>query len=340
VRNNLIISTAMLVVSLLFSCTNRANTASEAIAIFVPGVLEGSPSYQMMNSGVQLAADAAGVEVKTIEGGYDQATWVNQLMSLASENQYGLIVTSNPAMSEICTQVSSAYADQDFLVLDGSGLVGASVSDVVYEHREQAFLVGYFAGLVTTSRELDRVNSSLKVGMIVGQEYPQMTREIQPGFEIGLHTVNPDIELEFKVLGNWYDAEKAREYAMSLYNEGVDVILTIAGGANQGVISAAQESDGYVLWFDSEGSHMAPGIVLASAIIRQEDAAREWVERWINNELNMGESWRVGVSEGYVDFPTESQLFKKHVPSSIQKQMREIVSQLESGALSLRSLNG
>ena len=337
-RGNLIVSAALLV--MLVSCANRTNTVPRAIAVFVPGVLEGSPSYQMMDSGVRLAADTAGVEVKTIEGGFDQAAWLSQLMSLASENQYGLIVTSNPAMSEVCTQVSSAYADQDFLVLDGSGLVGDSVSDVVYEHREQAFLVGYFAGLVTTSHELDRANSDLKVGMIAGQEYPQMIREIQPGFEIGLHTVNPDIELEFKVLGNWYDAEKAREYAMSLYDEGVDVILTIAGGANQGVISAARESEGYVLWFDSEGSHMAPGIVLAGAIIRQEDAAKEWVDKWINNDLNMGESRRVGVSDGYVDFPTESQLFKKHVPDSIQKQMREIVSQMKSGSLSLRSLDG
>jgi len=339
-RNSLFISVFFTLIVLLVSCGHKDNEVTKSIAVFVPGVLEGSPSYEMMDSGVRKAAKKAGIPVKTIEGGFDQAAWGNQLMALASEKRYGLIVTSNPAMTEICVNTTLSFPDQEFLVLDGSGLSGPSVADVVYDHREQAFLIGYFAALVTSSEELKGANKDLKVGMIVGQEYPQMNKEIMPGFEIGLQTVNPDIEMEFRVLGNWYDAEKARELAAGLYNDGVDVILTISGGANQGVISAAKEAGAYVLWFDTEGLELAPGTVLASAVNRQDKAAEVWTELWVDGNLITGESRLVGIDEGYVDFPMDARLFRKHVPESIREEMETLVNRMKSGSLSLRSLDG
>lgn len=339
-RNRLKFSGLVVLAVLTLSCRGRTGDDAGAIAVFVPGVLEGSPTYEMMDSGVRKAAEAADIEVKTIEGGFDQASWGNQLMVLASEERYGLIVTSNPAMTEISANAAASFPDQEFLILDGSGLTGGTVSDIVYDHREQAFLIGYFAGLVTGSDEMEGSNEELRVGMIVGQEYPQMMREILPGFEIGLHTVNPDIKLEFRVLGNWYDAEKARELAAGLFDNGTDVILTIAGGANQGVLSAAKEHGSYALWFDSEGSEFAPGTVLASAIIKQEEAAEKWVNEWIDGNLVKGESRRVGIIEGYVDLPLDGKLFRKHVPESIRTEMEDVVSRMKSGSLSLRSLDG
>ena len=325
--------------ALLTSCGDRAVDAAGSIAVFVPGVLEGNPMYEMMDSGVRKAAAAADIEVKTIEGGFDQASWGNQLMVLASEQRYGLIVTSNPAMTEISVVTAASFPNQEFLVLDGSGLTGGTVADLVYDHREQAFLIGYFAGLITTSDEMEDSNKDLKVGMIIGQVYPQMMREILPGFEIGLHTVNPDIRLDYRVLGNSYDAKKAGELATGLYADGSDVILTIAGSANQGVIAAAKENGAYVLWFNNEGSEFAPGTVLASAIIRQEEAAEKWVRLWIDGDLITGESRRVGITEGYIDFPLDGKLFRKHVPKSIRDEMEDTVSRMKSGALSLRSLD-
>jgi len=327
-----------LFLAMIFSISCQKEETEGVIAVFVPGVLEGSPSYEAMDLGVREAA-GDNFQVRTIEGGFDQASWHNSVLSLASEGNFGLIVTSNPAMSEICASVAQLFPNQAFLVLDGSGLGGDTISDVVYRHSEQAFVIGYFAGLVTISDELEHSNPELKVGMIVGQEYPQMMREILPGYEAGLQTVNPDIELEFRVIGNWYDAEGARELAEGLYDEGADVILTIAGGANQGVISAAKNSKGYVLWFDSEGSSLAPGIVLASSVLRQENLAKMLVRDWIDGKLAPGTRMRVGFSEGYIDFPTENRHFRKFVPEPIQEAMRRLVNRLKNGEIDLSALS-
>ncbi|RLW70353.1 MAG: hypothetical protein B6D68_00930, partial [spirochete symbiont of Stewartia floridana] len=146
------------------ACKGRSKDGKTGIAVFVPGVLEGSPTYMMMDVGVRKAAEANGIAVKTMEGGFDQAAWATQITALAAAGRYRLIVTSNAAMSEICAVAAETYTEQDFLVLDGSGLGGTMVSEVIYDHLEQAFLAGYFSGLITTSADLDGANEALKVG--------------------------------------------------------------------------------------------------------------------------------------------------------------------------------
>ncbi len=333
------ISAALLSTALsLTSCGKGSEEKGRSIAVFIPGVLEGSPTYEMLDAGIREAAKPADITVKTVEGGFDQASWETQLTVLASEGKYGLIVSSNPAISEIAVRVGTHYPDQDFLILDGSGLVSGRVSEVVYRHSEQAFLSGYFAGMVTSHPQMNGINPELKVGLIAAQEYPQMNREILPGFEIGLHTVNPDIQLEFRVIGNWYDAEKAREIAESLYREDVDIILTIAGSANEGVITAARNAGKYVLWFDSEGSSLAPGVVLASSVVNQQEAAKRWCTQWIEGNFVPGESIKVGIREGFVNFPTDSRLFRRYVPYDITVAMTELANRMKSGKLNLDSL--
>lgn len=326
--------------AVLISCSGGNTENSRNIAVFVPGVLEGNPTYEMMDAGVRKASNSAGVEVKTLEGGFDQATWENQLMALASEGRYGLIVTSNPAMSELANKVAVHYPGQDFLVLDGSGLGTGRVTDVAYDHLEQAFLTGYFAGLVTSGTELKGANGELKAALIAGQEYPQMNMEILPGFEIGLHSVNPDIELEFRVLGNWYDADKARSLASGLYDSGVDIILTIAGGANQGVVAAAKEAGAYVLWFDSDGTGEAPGTVLASATIAQQTAAEHWTGLWLEQNPEAADSVKLGFVDGYVDFPMDGKDFRKYVPESIAAEMQTVLDRIADGTLNLKGIDG
>ncbi|OQY35219.1 MAG: hypothetical protein B6241_01605 [Spirochaetaceae bacterium 4572_59] len=305
------------------------------LAVFVPGVLAGSPTYEMMDKGVRKAAEEKAAEVKTVEGGFNQAEWKSQIMALASEKKYDIIVTSNPAMPEICREVKKIYTDQSFLILEGSKIENDTVSTFLFSHLELAYLHGYFAGLVTRS-EMPGANSDLKIGLIAGQEYPEMNQKIRPGYLQGLQAAAAGAEVDFRVIGNWYDATKASDLAKSMFESGVDVILTIAGGANQGVISAAKEAGKYVLWYDADGYAIEPGTIIGSGIIREDIAAYEQTQLALRGELIEGSSVYVGVREGFIDFLTESDLYKSYVPEKVRLAQDKVIKQFKNGQLQLR----
>ncbi len=81
-----------------------------------------------------------------------------------------------------------------------------------------------------------------------------------------------------------------------MYRSGVAVILAIAGGANQGVVSAAQDAGKGVIWFDSSGYDIAPGTVIGSTRIYLDRAARELTGKAIAGELPFGSAESVGNS--------------------------------------------
>jgi len=327
---------ALAVLALLTACGDKKaedETSVFSIAVFVPGVLAGSPTYEMMDKGVRSAALRREATVKTVEGGFNQAEWAEKVTALAAEGTYDLIVTSNPSMPEICRKIQKHYPDQDFIVLEGSGKADDQVSTFFFNHRELAFLLGNFAGLITENRiSGDEIK---KIGLIAGQEYPEMNNLIKPGFEMGFKNINSDIELDFRVIGNWYDASKASDLAADMFNNGADIILTIAGGANQGVISAAKTAGKFVLWYDSNGYAIEPGVVIGSGVIREDKAASEMTEKAIDGTLVRGTSVSAGVKEGYVDFINDDANYIKYVPVGVREEMDKIIEDMRSGVITL-----
>ncbi|MBB6482190.1 BMP family ABC transporter substrate-binding protein [Spirochaeta isovalerica] len=327
---------AIMATFLLTGCSEKKEEKEDrsfSIAVFVPGVLAGSPTYEMMDKGVRAAALKKGATVKTVEGGFNQAEWAEKVTALAAEGTYDLIVSSNPSMPEISREAQKHYPDQDFLILEGSGRPDDQISTFFFNHRELAFLLGNFAGLVTDSR-MDG-SSVKKVGLIAGQEYPDMNNLIKPGFEMGFKNINSDIELDFRVIGNWYDASKASDLAADMYANGADIILTIAGGANQGVVSAAKTAGKFVLWYDSNGYAIEPGVVIGSGIIREDKAAIEMVNRAIDGSLTRGTAIKAGVKEGYIDFIDDDANYQKYVPLNIREEMDKIIKDMRAGNITL-----
>lgn len=301
------------------------------IAVFIPGVLAGSPLYQMLADGVTQAVDAHDqATVKIVEGGFNQAEWQDKVTELAAAEKYELIVSSNPALPEICARVSEDFPQQKFLLFDGYLEGNDSIYTFRYNQYEQAFLAGHMAGLVTTNG-MPGANPELKIGLIAGQEYPDMNQAIKPGFLAGARMVNEEISLDFRVVGNWYDATKAAELAQSMVKSGVDVILPIAGGANQGVIKTAEENDIYIHWFDTNGYANSPGRVIGSTALLQEQAAREITEKAIEGSLRYGEAEVVGVADGWVTFIASDPLYTDTVPEELRMRQKGLLEKMANG---------
>ncbi len=337
----LIYSTLLLIMfTIVTSCTKSKKITDKSIekysiAIFIPGVVAGSPTYEMMVAGAKKAVSESNAgSLKIIEGGYNQGEWLEKITVLASSGEYNLIVSTNPAMPEICAEVSKQFPDQKFFLLDGFLKGNKSIYTFRYNQKEQGFLGGYFAGLITTSK-MEGANSDHKIGLIAGQEYPDMVQAILPGYTVGAENADSSISVDFRVVGNWYDAEKARSLAESMYNSGVDIILTIAGGANQGVITAAQDMGKYVIMYDVSSYNEAPGTIIGSTEIKQERAAYEKIKLAISGKMNFGTGEIATVKDGWIDFDNKDPLYLENVPKEVQKKQEIIIQKLRTGSISL-----
>ncbi len=328
-----LLSLAVAVFAMLLAAT--AFAAPVSIAIYVPGVAAGSPLYEQMVSGAnKVAAEFPELSLKVVEAGFNQAEWPEKMMSLAATGEYAYILTSNPSMPFISMDVSKAFPKQKFIFMDAYITGNPQFYSLMYNQVEQGYMAGYLAGLVTRSK-MKGATPELKVGAIVAQEYPALTKEMIPGYTQGFKAVNAGITLDYRVIGNWWDANKGADLANSMMDAGVDVILSIAGGAGQGIIKAAQARGRYVVYFDSNAYAIAPGTIVGCATLDQERAVYETVKKAVQGTLAFGKADVVDAKAGYVDFADKDPLYTGNLPADIVAKMADLMKRFRSGALSL-----
>ena len=326
---------AVAIVAAVLIVVGRAGGVEESdsfdIGVFVPGVAAGSPLYEQLVTGAEkVASERENVTVKVIEGGFNQGEWEQKIMAMAATGQYEVILSSNPSIPFVALPVTEAFGEQKFIILDAIIHSHPQMYTLLYNQVEQAAMLGFLAGLITKS-DMPGATQELKLGLIAGQEYDAMLKMIRPGFERGARAVDSNISVDFRVLGNWYDANKAADLANSMLDAGVDVILPICGGANQGVITAVKERGRYIVYMDSEDYGLAPGTIVGCSELKQELAAWETLTAAIEGDLNWGENRIVNSTDGYVAFVDDHELYVKSVPEDIRKAMDAFLIDIRTG---------
>jgi basic membrane lipoprotein Med (substrate-binding protein (PBP1-ABC) superfamily) len=237
-------------------------------------------------------------------------------------------------MPDVCKDVFKSFPKQKFIFMDGYLTGNPATYSVMYNQVEQGYIAGYLAGLVTKS-SMKGATPDLKIGAVVAQEYPALTKEMIPGYLQGAQAVDPKITLDYRVIGNWYDANKAADLTNSMMDAGVDVVLAIAGGAGQGIIKAAQARGRYVVYFDSNAYAIAPGTIIGCATLAQERIVYEVLKKAVQGKLTFGKADVVDAKGGYVDFADQDPLYKNNVPADVAAKMADMMKKLRDGSLKL-----
>jgi len=320
----------MCAIALLISCAKTPSGPNPlSVAVFVPGVVSGSPTYEMLVAGATKAvAETSGASMKVIEAGFDQSTWLDRLRDTVASGEFEVVVSSNPSLPELCARLASDYPAVRFLVVDAYLSGDPSIHTVLYNQMEQGYLVGYLAGLVTKDRN---PNGQMVAGLVAAQRYPTLDKLISPGFEAGLKAVDPAFTLQTREIGNWYDSAKAAELAGALYGSGIEVILPIAGSAGQGVVAAAKERGASVVWFDGAGYALGPDTVIGCATIAQDKLVYERLKKTLGGDSTMfGRADIVSVADGYIDFDPEGEGYRA-LPAGVRAAMEQAVEELRKG---------
>jgi simple sugar transport system substrate-binding protein len=302
-----------------------------SVLVYITGVLAGSPSYEMLAAGVQeFAGENNNVTVKIYEAGFNQAEWEEQLRSLVADGVYDVVLGSNPSLPEICANVGATFPAQKFIITDAQYSGNPQISAYLYNQYEQALFLGYLAGLITTGT-MPHANDAKRIGFIAAQEFPLLSRHIVPGFLDGARRVDPNIEMDFRVIGNWYDANKAAELASGMINAGVDVFSSIAGGAAQGLVRTIKERGAYAVNFNTNDYGQAPGFIVGCGSMEQKKLTKEILADVLAGKIQYGTCTTVGVKEGYLNFIFDDSGYRDYLPAEIKTQFSAFMDDFRAG---------
>ena len=212
-----------------------------------------------------------------------------------------------------------------------------NVASQIFDTNQASFMAGYLAAGLTRSG---------KIGTFGGMQIPPVV-VFMDGFTLGAqhyartHGKNilvlgwdPSSQ-SGEFIGNFEDADAARQITKNLIAAGADIILPVAGGAGVSAGMAAKEHNGvYIIGVDTDWYQTAPeikDIVLTSVMKRIDIMTFSIIKATLEGGFQGGEmSGNLG--NGGVDLAPFHDL-ESLVPPALRLELEEIRSQIASGAL-------
>ncbi|MBF4691829.1 BMP family ABC transporter substrate-binding protein [Fusibacter ferrireducens] len=119
---------------------------------------------------------------------------------------------------------------------------------------EARYLSGIVAGMKTQSNE---------IGYVAAFPIPEVIRGIN-AFTLGVQSVNPDAVVKVVWTSTWYDPAKEKEAAISLLDQGVDIIAQHQD--TTGPQQAAEERGAFSIGYNTDMSTMAPKAYMTAPV--------------------------------------------------------------------------
>lgn len=253
--------------------------------------------------GIQRVVKEFKLEAKVLQS-FKQEEYLQNLSKGMGED--ALVVTVGLPMADAVAKVAVMHPKGRFVLVDG--VVNApNVKCILFKEEEGSFLAGLIAGAVTKSG---------KVGYIGGMETPYMVRFIS-GYKAGVKTYSSISHKDIKILGTYVrtlnDPAKGKEVALSLFDQGVDVVFQVAGRSGYGVVEAAKErkEGAFVIGVDLDEELLSSDRVLTS-VLKKVDVAIYLSLKDIICEGFSGGVYQVGLREGCLSF-AETEVLKRNL---------------------------
>ena len=242
----------------------------------------------LANDGAKKAESELSIQLKVVEPP-DLASEEGLMRDLAKAGN-DLVIVVGFDMADPLKKVAPDYPNTKFAIIDAV-VDGPNVASLVFKEHEGSFLVGALAGMMTKSN---------KVGAIPAMDIPFLNR-FTKAYEQGAKYVNPNVQVIIQPIGSDFssfnDPAKAKNIALAMYNQGVDVIYHAAGGSGSGLFEAAKQANRYAIGCNSDQDYMAQGLVLASMMKRVDVAVYTAIKGAVDNNFKTGVN-SYGVANG------------------------------------------
>jgi len=306
-------------ISPVFSQTARPAAATQEPLkigfVYVAPVSDVGWVYQH-DEGRKAVEAALGARVKTtyvenVAEGPDAERVIRDLAATGHK----LIFTPSFGYMEPTLKVAQEFPDVKF-----ESITGYKTAPNVAVANARYYEGRYLAGIAAA-----RMTKSNKAGYVAGFPIPEVLQGIN-AFALGMRSVNPQAEVKVVWLNTWFDPTRERDAAMTLFNQGVDVIAFHT--ASSAVMVAAQERGKLAVAYHSDMRKIAPDAQIVAVTHQWGKYYTKRAQAVLDGTWKSGNVWG-GVKQGMIKLEG----FGPKVPKAVQQEVLARQKEIASGKL-------
>ena len=171
----------------------------------------------------------------------------------------------------------------------------------------------YYEGRYLSGVAAARTSQTGVAGFVAGFAIPEVVQGVN-AFALGMRSVNPNAQVKVVWLNTWFDPAREREAAMTLMDQGADVLSFQV--ASTAVMAAAQERGKMAIAFHSDMRQDGPDAQLMAVTHHWGGYYTDRIKAVANGTWKSGDVWG-GVKQGMV----RVEHFGPKLPKAVQAEV-------------------
>jgi basic membrane protein A and related proteins len=227
-----------------------------------------------------------------------------------AQQGHQLIFTPSFGYMEPTLKVAKEFPDVKFESITGYK-TAPNVAVANARYYEGRYLAGIAAGRLASS-----------AGYVAGFPIPEVIQGIN-AFTLGMRSVNPAAEVKVVWLGAWFDPPRERDAAMTLFNQGVEVIAFHTGST--AVMAAAQERGKLAIAYHSDMRKVAPDAQVLAVTHQWGDYYTRRARAVLDGSWKSAALWG-GVKQGMIRVDSFGPKVPKKVADEVLARQKDIAA--------------
>lgn len=265
------------------------------------------------DKGRQMVDETFGITSTTVENVPEGPDAERVIEELAQDHD--IIFTTSFGYMDPTINVAKKYPDVVFM-----HATGYKTAENVGIYQAKGYESGYLSGLAAGA-----LTENAKIGYVGAFPIPEVIYTIN-AFTLAAQSVNPDIEVSVLWSNTWYDPTAERQAAVSLLDEGIDVLANYQD--SPAGIQAAAERGVWGMGNDSDMNRYAPDTYITNPVLNWGEFYVEIVQSVIDGTWKPDAHLR-GLKEDMADIAP----FGKNVPQEVQDAVEAKRQEMIDGTL-------
>lgn len=357
-KKTLIVSTMIAMLFTMTACGGKDEPAAadgkaasfKAGMVTDSGTIDDKSFNQGTWEGILKAQKDLGVKTKYLKpAGTTEADYSKEIGNLYDAG-FRFIVTPGYKFETAIFHAQDKYKDAKFVLIDGTphagdykSVINKNTVSVFFAEHESSFLAGVAAAVQLKKGE---------AGFIGGMEIPPV-QKFNWGFQQGIKYANDNLGTSITLKpenvvyqGSFDNLAAGGQLAAQMYDRGVNVIFTAAGGVGVGAINEAKTraSSGKTAWIVGvDVDQYADGIykddksvILTSAMKKVDQAAFDMIQAELDGKFPGGETKIFDAKNNGVGIPEKN----PNLSEETVKTVKDVLAKLQSGGIKVSGEQG